>query len=135
MTVHLLKLCVGVDEVAQLEGFQAARLARGETLRHVTRFTPRRAAEVLDGGSLYWVIRRFIRVRQRILGFEETAEGKCAILLDPELVRTELSPFRAFQGWRYLRPDDAPPDAPELMQVDSDMPSEMMDELRELGLL
>ncbi|MCP5367321.1 MAG: DUF1489 domain-containing protein [Hyphomicrobiales bacterium] len=135
MTVHLLKLCVGIDEVPQLEAVQARRLAEMGKLRHVTRFTPRRAAEVLDGGSLYWVVRRFIRVRQPILGFEEVEDGKCGILLAPKLVLTRPLPFRAFQGWRYLRPEDAPPDAPELGQVDSDMPAHMVDELRELGLL
>jgi hypothetical protein len=138
MPLHLLKLCVGVDEVDQLVRFQTARLKRGERLVHVTRHRPRRAAEVLDGGSLYWVIRRRVAVRQRITALEvvESEDGitRCGIVLDPELVRTLPLPRRPHQGWRYYTADEAPPDLADASEL-PDMPPHMVEELRELGLI
>lgn len=120
----LQKLCVGADAIGDLAAWQAhvsaTRSAAGmdPRPRHVTRLRPRREAEILPpegpGGSLFWVIRGLILVRQRILAFEDAigADGvrRCAIVLDPALVRVESRPRRAFQGWRYLAPGDAPPD-------------------------
>ncbi|MHA1517296.1 MAG: DUF1489 family protein [Alphaproteobacteria bacterium] len=145
MTVHLVKLCVGIDSVQDLRNWQARRLASlrqaGEPaeLRHRTMQTPRRRDEVLDGGSLYWVIRGVILVRQRIVDLTKAAkdDGRrcCGIVLDPELVATRLHPRRAFQGWRYLEAEDAPPDAPALEDATDDMPTGMREELRELRLI
>ncbi len=114
--LHLLKLCVGADTVEDLLDWQAARRAEApdRPLAHVTRMRPRRESELLDGGSLYWVFKGLVLARQPILGLEprEGADGvrRCALLLDPAVVRTESQPRRAFQGWRYLRPEDAPRD-------------------------
>lgn len=114
--LHLLKLCVGADTVEDLLDWQAQRLAEAPArpLAHVTRMWPRREAELLDGGSIYWVFKGLVLARQRILGLEprEGADGlrRCALLLDPAVVRTEAQPRRPFQGWRYLRPEDAPGD-------------------------
>jgi hypothetical protein len=145
MTVNLIKLCVGVDHVDQLAESQDARLKDMREngvepqLRHVTRNMPKRADEVLNGGSLYWVIRRVIQVRQPIVGLErvERPDGKpaCAILLGPDLVRTYPRSFRPFQGWRYFPANDVPPDLPQGFDSGSDLPYEMADELRNLGLL
>ena len=145
MSLNLIKLCVGVDRVSDLAQWQARRLvdacSRGEEPRllHITRNTPKRAQEILDGGSLYWVIKRLIRVRQRIVGVEpyESEDGRpgCALVLDPELVRTEIRNFRAFQGWRYFSADDTPRDAPLGVRGGDDFPPEMAAELRGLGLL
>ena len=115
MTVHLVKLCVGVQSVEDLERWRAARRAAGETVAdHVTRMTPKRRDDVLDRGSLYWVISGHVQARQRILDLEETrdAEGRtaCRIVMAPDLIRTELLPKRPFQGWRYLDPAEAPRD-------------------------
>jgi len=144
VTVHLLKLSVGSTDIDSLARFQEARLRQsmrqfGEPrLWHKTRNTPRRAEELLDGGSIYWVIGGRIRARQRLVGFESEQDpdrGKiCLFMLDPDLVPTEPWPHRAFQGWRYLEPKDAPPDRPVGM-ADEDMPEAMIAELRELGLL
>lgn len=145
MTVHLIKLCVGIDTVRQLEEHRDLR--RAELRRqgiepfdvHVTRNTPRRAAEVLDGGSLYWVIRRQIRVRQRIIRLDEVddPDGKrrCALIMDTELFRTEPRAFRPFQGWRYFNVEDAPADLASNRDDSDDMPEDMRRELRSLGLL
>lgn len=146
MTVHLLKLCVGVDAVSQLVRFQenrraAKRVAGEEPVNiHVTRNTPRRADEVVDGGSLYWVIRRRIAVRQRIIRIDEVLDDegrpRCGLVLGPDLVRTEPRSCRPFQGWRYLEAHDAPADLTGTGHDEVDeMPEEMVRELRALGLL
>jgi hypothetical protein len=146
VSVNLIKLCVGVDSVEDLADSQTRRLKtmhengeKNPELRHVTRNTPRRAAEVLDGGSLYWVIRRVIQVRQRITGLEkvEREDGKpaCAIMLAPELIRTHPRSFRPFQGWRYFPTSDVPADLPPDFDIKGAIPVEMADELRTLGLI
>lgn len=145
MTVHLVKLCVGVDHVDELAEFQRRRLEqardRGDPaiLRHVTRSTPRRAGDLVAGGSLYWVIRGHIRVRQPVTAVEPTVNAKgqaaCALILAPQLVRVVPRPHRAFQGWRYLEPQEAPPDADEDPSGVDDLPEGLAEELRELGLI
>jgi hypothetical protein len=145
VTVHLLKMAVGIDSVAHLAEVQKLRLERaiapGGTgdLRHFTRHAPRRAGEVAGGGSMFWIIRGYVRVRQRIVGIERVAgrEGRkrCALILDPDLVKTELAAHKPIQGWRYLDPGAAPRDmdisAPEVTSI----PPDMAAELRALGLL
>jgi hypothetical protein len=145
MTVHLIKLCVGVDTVRELADWQAERLAtlkksgKAPELCHRTLQTPRRRDEVLDGGSLYWVIKGFVLVRQRVLHLradaKEDGTACCGIVLDPELVTTRPHPRRAFQGWRYLEAADAPVDAPGFAATDHEMPPGMREELRELRLI
>jgi len=145
MTVHLLKLCVGVETVQDLREWQAerVRLLRREgkppELCHRTMQTPRRRAEVLDGGSLYWVIKGLITVRQRIVDLKPAKKDDgvpcCGIVLDPELVLTQSHPRRAFQGWRYLEDADAPRDIPASESAYDDMPPGMREKLRELRLI
>ena len=145
MTVHLIKLAVGVESVDHLAELQSGRLAearaqaREPVLRHITRSRPQRAGEVVDGGSLYWVIKRVIQVRQRIVDVQSAAKADgrpaCALVLDPDLVRIRPRAHRPFQGWRYLRPEDAPPDGHTGSGGVDALPSEMAEELRRLGLL
>jgi len=145
MTVHLLKLCVGIGEIAELAAWQKKRLAQQRAagaktpvLRHLTRSTPKRAEEILDGGSLYWVIKGVIRVRQRIIGIktgkDKDGEPQCALHLGRALVRVVPRPCRAFQGWRYLEAADVPADL-KAGDPDDVLPPAMADELRSLGLL
>jgi len=141
MTVNLLKLCVGIDSVEQLESHKQQRLqtfADGRSCHiHITRFMPKRKEEVLDGGSLYWIIKGFCVARQKIIGLEmvDTEKGpKCAILMAPDLILTESQPRRPHQGWRYLETKDAPADASS-QTIETDMPSDMAQDLRDLGLL
>jgi hypothetical protein len=105
----------------------------------MTRNMPKRADEVLDGGSIYWVIKGYVRVRQRIKGFDwgvgRSGRKRCAIILDPKLVKTELMPQRPMQGWRYLDPDSAPRDLAPGGKDMPELPPGMAEELRELGLL
>ena len=145
MTVHIIKLCVGCDSVEDLSQWQKARLAKMRRrnakarLRHVTRNMPKRRSEVLGGGSLYWVIKGYVRVRQRIIGLravrDEEGEPACAIELAPRLTKTQLVSWRPFQGWRYLELEEAPPDLPPRAKGDDDLPPKLAAALRELGLL
>jgi hypothetical protein len=146
MTVHLIKLCVGVDTVQELKAWQAERLRTlrkaGKTpeLRHRTLQTPRRRDQILDGGSLYWVVKGFVLVRQRVLDLKpdrkDDGTACCAIVLDPELVTTRPQARRAFQGWRYLDAADAPQDRGRVADDrNRDMPVAMRAALRELRLI
>jgi hypothetical protein len=138
--LHLVKMAVGASDIEEMRRFRAQRLIeRGESWVY-TRNHPRRTAEVLDGGSIYWVIKGQIRVRQRVVGFraerDDNGRAFCLILVDEELVPTLPRAFRPFQGWRYLPPADAPRDAPGGPASDfTAMPDHMLTELRELGLL
>lgn len=136
MALHLLKLAVGVDDVDQLRRIRAERAAERGGSWVYTRNRPRRAAEVLAGGSIYWVIRGHIRVRQLVSGFrsERDANGRryCLIEVDDELVPTWDRAWRPFQGWRYLAPEDAPADRSDTAEPPAD---HMLAELRALGLL
>ena len=141
--LHLIKLCVGVNSPTELVRWQMERAAsrRAQGLdprpRHRTRSMPRRKDELLEGGSLYWVIRHEVRLRQRIAAIErdETADGSsCALLIfDFDLVPTEPVPRRPFQGWRYLKPDDAPPDLASVPE-NQDVAPELRLALERLGL-
>lgn len=139
MALHLRKLCVGVERVEQLQEFQARRLKRGESLRHDTRMMPKRRDEILDGGSLYWVIKGLIQVRQPILDItpEVDAEGRgfARLHLGPDLVRVAPRGHRPFQGWRYLEAADAPADLAEEAAAGEGLPADMQAELRSLGIL
>ena len=134
MSLHLVKLCVGVDRVEQLTEW--GRLERGRGVPPIvhTRQTPKRSAEILDGGSLYWVIKGVILCRQaivRIDTLEEGGETRCEIELAPEVVLTAPQPRRAFQGWRYFEAKDVPPD---LTTGEAEgLPPEVARELRALG--
>lgn len=145
MTLHLIKLCVGADSVADLRGWQADRLAdkkrRGEELllKHTTRQMPKRRDEIVGRGSLYWVIKGWIACRQSVVDLRAFVDGdgieRCDICLAPETVQVEPRPRGPFQGWRYLEPKDAPRDLGALGAGLDEMPEEMRRELRALGVL
>jgi hypothetical protein len=137
MALHLIKLAVGAESLADLAQWQKRRLKSAGELAHITRMAPKRADEILAGGSLYWVIKGVIRVRQRLTEIRPVSSkdgARTALVLDPKLVPVRPTPRRAFQGWRYLKPEDAPRDLPKGAAVD-DMPDAMRDALAELGLL
>jgi hypothetical protein len=137
---HLIKLSVGTEDVADLAQWQGDR--RYQTAdglpRHVTRMWPKREAEVLAGGSIYWVIKGLVLCRQRIVRLDrvEGSDGieRCAIVMEPELVRVAPSPKRPFQGWRYLAPGDAPPDLAPVKAGDDVLPPELTRVLAEIGV-
>ena len=129
--IHLIKLSVGVRDIAHLEALQAARLAVDPPLRHRTRNSPKRAEELCAGGSIYWVIGGVVLVRQRVLDIIEDHwdDGtRCAgLVLDPTVVRVQARAMKAFQGWRYLQPADAPAD---ITASDGPRGDEIPDEMR-----
>jgi len=139
MALHLMKLCVGIEAIEQLERSQARRLKRGRALFHDTRMMPKRAAEIVDGGSLYWVIKGRIQLRQAITDItretDETGRGFARLHLDPALHRLIPRAQRPFQGWRYMESAKAPDDLPSAALGGEDLPPEMQAELRALGIL
>ncbi len=141
----MLKLCVGVDRIDELEDWIEEKIRKAKSkgkepkLEHVTRQMPKRRDEILDGGSLYWVIKGFIQVRQPIVGLQ-ARRGKdgierCAIQFAPNLVQVQPSPRRAFQGWRYLEAKDAPADLGKRRKGEQELPPALLLELRQLGIL
>jgi hypothetical protein len=145
MPLHLIKLSVGCDSVRDLEDWIKRKLKekrkRGQKPEriHTTRMVPKRADELVDGGSIYWVIRGEIMCRERILEVRPFVDkdgiGRCGLVLDPKVVLVEPRPYRAFQGWRYLAAKDAPRDLAKAAPGAAAMPEKMRRELRELGLM
>ena len=146
MTIHLVKLSVGTDSIEDLASWQAERLKQMKAAKqkpelfHRTFMMPKRREELLDGGSIYWVIKGVIQVRQRLLDLKEGTRPDgtlCTLLiLDRKLVHVRPVPRRAFQGWRYLSVEDAPADLAGGRSGDLDeMPAKLRRELAELGLL
>ena len=145
MPLHMLKLCVGADSIADLEDWVAERAAeRGRAgaaprSQHVTRMVPKRLAELVEGGSLYWVIKGQIAARQLLLDIEPFVDGdgigRCRLWLDPDVVHVSPRPYRAFQGWRYLQAKDAPADLRGATAGFAAMSEELRRTLGELGLL
>ena len=147
MTLHLIKLCVGCDSIEELAEWQAERLKirrkAGEKkpqLFHRTFQTPKRGAELLDGGSLYWVIKGLVQVRQPLLdiaeGTKEDGTPCCLLILQNALVPVRPTPRRPFQGWRYLDPEEAPEDLKGRSAAGiTSMPPKLRKQLAELGLI
>ncbi len=145
MALHLIKLCVGCDSVQDLEDWIKEKLREKKKRRqpaehiHTTRMVPKRADELVAGGSLYWVIRGAIMCRERLLAvrpfIDKEGIGRCRLVLDGKLVLVQPRPFRAFQGWRYLAASDAPRDLDRAAPGAAKMPEDMRRQLRELGLL
>lgn len=137
-SLHMMKLCVGAPHPEALERWQSDRFCDGRP-EHVTRMWPKRAEELLAGGSIFWVFKGTMLARQRLLDLRERVgdDGitRCALILDREVVRVAAVPRRAFQGWRYLSAADAPPDLPAGRAAESPLPPKLARELAEMGLL
>lgn len=145
MPLHMVKLCVGADSIQDLESWILSRLddqrraGQAAEQRHTTRMVPRRRDELLEGGSLFWVIKGQIAVRQRLLDVrpftDEAGIGRCHLVLEPTLVEVDPRPRKPFQGWRYLDPADAPVDLGTDLPDLAGLPEPLRRELRELGLI
>lgn len=139
--INLIKLSVGTENVDGLEAWQ--QTPRAQTAdglpRHVTRMWPKREAEIIDGGSIFWVIGGVILCRQKVLRLDEVfgSDGirRCAIVSDPELIRVAPTPKRPFQGWRYLKAEDAPPDLSQARSNDDELPPSLQGALADIGVL
>jgi hypothetical protein len=145
MSLHLIKLCVGAESIRDLQEWIDERLAEKRRKRqpaehtHTTRMVPTRSDELLDGGSLYWVIRGEIACRQKLVDIREfnDKEGvrRCRLVLDPKVVPVVPRPRGPFQGWRYLPAKEAPADLGRSGKGLTKLPEALRRELRELGLL
>ncbi|MCF6305093.1 MAG: DUF1489 domain-containing protein [Rhodobacteraceae bacterium] len=138
--LHLVKLSVGSESVATKAAWQAEQMAKtGAEPRHVTRMWPKRAAELLQGGSIYWVIKGNVLAHQKIIRLDEviTQDGirRCGIVLNPQLMQTVPQPRRPFQGWRYLAVNDAPRDTTPFVEGVEELPIELQAQLANLGVL
>ncbi|MBN9038436.1 MAG: DUF1489 family protein [Rhizobiales bacterium] len=143
MPLNIIKLCVGCDSIEDLEEWiefrldEKRRAGQPAEQTHTTRMVPKRVEE-LEGGSLYWVIKGSVQCRQRLLGIRPFTDGegisRCHLVLEPQVVRTDWQPRRAFQGWRYLTAKDAPRDLPAGADVAA-LPPNLRRDLAELGLL
>jgi hypothetical protein len=143
MPLHLIKLCVGCDSVEDLTGWLDDHLKRQRLAGkkpeygHVTRMVPKRIPDLLDGGSLYWVIKGAVQCRQALLDIRPFVDkdgiGRCRVVMNPKVVRTEWQPRRPFQGWRYLEATDAPLDL-KAGRGGDDLPPALRAELAALGL-
>lgn len=138
--INLIKLSVGTESVEGLEAWQQMRAADTDGLhRHVTRMWPKRSDEILNGGSIYWVIKGVIQARQPIIRLDEVfgEDGirRCAIVMQPGLILTQHALKRPFQGWRYLKPEDAPADLPKGRKAEEPLPPELNAALAEIGIL
>ncbi|PZQ65705.1 MAG: DUF1489 domain-containing protein [Phenylobacterium zucineum] len=134
MPLHMIKLVVGAATIEDLLDWRAAHAAPGEPWVLRTRMTPKRAPEMIDGGSVYRVFKGVILCRQKILDVNTVGEGvnaRCEVTLDETIVRVAPTPRRAFQGWRYLEAKDAPPDLDDT--VSGEIPEDLARQLREAG--
>lgn len=137
--INLVKLCVGAAQIEDLIAWQSSRAwPEGQPI-HVTRMWPKREDELLAGGSLYWVFKGQILARQKVISLQEVigADGirRCAISLDPNIIRTQATARRAFQGWRYLTREDSPPDLPQTRPAEVPLPSDLARALADIGLI
>ena len=146
MSLHLIKLAVGCESVKELKQWIAERMlaAKKKGLPqhhiHVTRMTPKRVEDILAGGSLYWVIRGEIAAREKIIAIEPFRDkdgiGRCRLVMQPKVIAVSPRPMRPFQGWRYLKVDEAPADLGKTSAAGvAAMPEPLRRELRDLGLL
>ena len=141
-TVHLLKPALGISDVSEFQGRMSLRLNPYEGRMLYTVWTtrkPKQMDELMNGGSVYWIVKKAIQCRQDILGWEEF-EGENGkpyynIYCEPQLIRTVAVERRPFQGWRYLQLDQAPADIGAVTIGDEPPPEEMVGDLRAAGLL
>ena len=140
-SIHLTKLSVGSETVEDMIAWQATRRAQTDDglPRHITRMWPKREDALLNGGSIFWVIKGFLQCRQRILRLDEVigSDGirRCAIVLDPEVIRTTTAKRRPFQGWRYLTVADAPVDLASQRENEDQLPPELANALADIGVV
>ena len=136
MALHLTRVAFGATSLADLVS-RIESNRTGNTIRLTTRFLPKRHAEVVDGGSLYWIIKHQLVGRARVLAFEDRPDGRIDMVLEAKVTPVNPIPRRAHQGWRYLNATDAPTDLGHVNEGEdvSDLPPTLLTELAELSLI
>jgi hypothetical protein len=134
MPLNLTKVAYSCDSIEKLAERLALKAAHLPNAFLVTRYLPKRAAEI-EGGSLYWIVKHQLVGRSPIVRFGETDTGRVAIHLEPRLILVQARPKRAHQGWRYLEGADAPPDLGDASAGIADLPPAMVGELAAMGLI
>jgi hypothetical protein len=132
MPLHLTKVAYGATSLEEMREWFSAR---GDVARLTTRYLPKRHAEIVPGGSLFWIFKHQLVMRSEILRFEEAESGKTNIVISTELVPVHPRPKRAHQGWRYLDEADAPIDLGDGQEPGETMPGNLASELARLGLV
>jgi hypothetical protein len=132
MPVHLTKVAFQATSLAEMHSWFADR---GAEMRHNTRYLPKRHAEIIPGGSLFWIFKSQLVARTEILGFEDAANGRTNIVLSTRLIDVFPLPCRAHQGWRYLEDKDAPRDLNPGEDASTAMPGKLASDLARLGLV
>ena len=130
----MLKLCVGAEDVRDLERWQTRLMKTRKAPVHQTRMVPKQIDSLLDGGSIYWVIKGIIQVRQTFSDIrvieDRNLRKACELEFEPELIAVDPTPKRPFQGWRYLKPSEAPADV-RSGTGGSDIPPELHAKLKD----
>ncbi len=108
MGLNLIKLCVGAESVEDLQMWSVERLDEMRKsgaeicLFHTTRMMPKRAEELLDGGSLYWVIKGKIQARQRLVEIRRITDSegirRCKLMLTAKSYLPNGNPSAPFRG-------------------------------------
>ncbi|MDA0361718.1 MAG: DUF1489 domain-containing protein [Proteobacteria bacterium] len=138
--INLIKLSVGTNSTDDLQMWQASTALKlpNNLPRHVTRMWPKRGDEILNGGSIYWVIKGWLSARQQIIGMDEVFRNDgvrcCALILDAQIHLTETVRRRPFQGWRYLKPEESPKDLSQQEKGDDILPPELLVALADIGV-
>ncbi len=132
--LHMSRVAFGCNSLADLESIVDRRAVSGE-INLTTRYLPKRHTEILNGGSMFWIIKHQIVARAAIVGFREAEGGKTDIITKAQVIRVAPRPKRAHQGWRYLEPKDAPGDLYEAFEGADTMPAELTGKLSDLGII
>ncbi len=133
--LHLTKVAYGCTSLADLTERVARRAAVEGQMFMTTRYLPKRHAEILGGGSLFWIIKHQLVARAVIMNFTQNAEGRMDIMLEPRVIPVRPIPRRAHQGWRYLEGADAPSDLIDGSLEGDILPAGLISELSDLSLI
>ena len=145
MYANFLRTGVGVESIEHLYEIQHGHRQikfNGENHAYLfTRRTPTRANDLINGGSVYWIIKRQICARQTIADIQtlkdEDDKPFCHVIMNQQIYLTQPVAHKHIQGWRYLSPEKAPKDIGLFTPNNrpDDIPPELAAELAEAGLL
>ena len=138
MSYHLKKIAVGIASIDRLKIRQRMIFETYGKIIHSTRNMPKQKADLIKTGSIFWIIKRYVLVRQKIVSIvpvirDDGSKG-CEIELDKNLIKVIPTKMKPFQGWRYYLENDIPKDLNLYDHEDEEIPEQIRLELIELGL-